>query len=171
MPDCYLISSRWCALVTRTCIRLGYRACAAAIIGLARMCADLASVMPTEMGLSLPLEQVVQGPLEVDSTPEPEAESREERMEERMEESEVEGRSDSEGMALDGELELEGSIEENEGEVEEDEGVEMDGDTRLEFWEWSHDWEDLEWVEEVWLENERVSADLNEATLPDEVWE
>jgi len=155
MHDFYLISSRWCALMARICIRLGYRACAAAIIGLIRMCADLASAMPTEMGVSLPLEQVFQGPPEVDSTTELEAGSREEHMEERM----------GENMAM------ELSASESEGERVEDQEIDVSLDNRPEYWEWAHDWEDLDWSEDIWVEDELVSVDLNEATIPDEVWE
>ena len=107
------------------------------------MCADLASVMPTEMGLNLPLEQMVQGPLEVTPTPELEMEERE----------------------------VELSVLESESERVEDSEAEMGLDSRIEYWEWAHDWEDLDWSEEIWMEDERVSSDLNEAVLPDELWE
>ncbi len=74
--------------------------------------------------------------------------------------------SGSDGVILEEEVRLEGSLRESE-----DERDTLDRDTRLEFWEWSHDWEDLDWVEEVWLVDELVTSDLNEASLPDELWE
>jgi hypothetical protein len=107
---------------------------------------------------------------EMDATTELGAESEEEHREEMMEGPVIEdvelesGGSGSEGVILEREVGLEDSIRESEVNV-------LDRDNRPEFWEWSHDWEDLDWVEEVWLEDEVVPADLNEATLPDEVWE
>ena len=178
MPNCYLISSRWCALVARACIRLGYRACVITIIGLTRMCADLASVMPTEMGLNLPLEQMVQGPLEVNSTPELEVVEREGQQEDSVEESVPEDpevgvvgameETEVELSVLESESER---VEDNEAEMEEDSEIDLSVDNRPEYWEWAHDWEDLDWSEDIWVEDELVSVDLNEATIPDELWE
>jgi hypothetical protein len=71
----------------------------------------------------------------------------------------------------DNEVELEGSVNENVGGERKDEGNSVAEDIHLECWEWPHDWEDLDWNEEMWLEDERGSADLNEAVLPDESWE
>jgi len=137
------------------------------------LCEVLASSMPTEMGPSLSLDQMSQGRPEVGSTPEPVTECNVEHREERLEDSVVEDveigigeGSGSDGVILEGEVGLEGSMRESE-----DERDILDRDTRPEFWEWSHDWEDLDWVEEVWLEDELVTSDLNEASLPDELWE
>ena len=156
--------------MTRTCIRLGYRACVVTIIGLTRMCADIASVMPTEMGLNLPLEQMVQGPLEVNPTPELEMEEREGQQEDSVEEAVPEDPEVGVVGAME-EVEVELSVLESESERVEDNEAEMGLDSRLEYWEWAHDWEDLDWSEEIWMEDERVSSDLNEAVLPDELWE
>jgi len=56
----------------------------------------------------------------------------------------------------------------------EDEGVCMDEgeDNRLAFWEWVHDYEDERFEEDdITWEEEISEVDLNEAILPDEVWE
>ena len=76
-----------------------------------------------------------------------------------------------EGSVTDNEVELEGSVNENVGGERKDEGNSVAEDIHLECWEWPHDWEDLDWNEEMWLEDERDSADLSEAVLPDESWE
>ena len=68
-------------------------------------------------------------------------------------------------------MELELSVQESTGEREEDSEIDMTQDNRLEYWDWAHDWEDLDWTEEIWMEDEVVSLDLNEAVLPDELWE
>jgi len=134
------------------------------------MCADLASVMPTEMGLNLPLEQMVQGPLEVTPTPELEMEEREGQQEDSVEEAVPEDPEVGVVGAME-EAEVELSVLESESERVEDSEAEMGLDSRIEYWEWAHDWEDLDWSEEIWMEDERVSSDLNEAVLPDELWE
>jgi len=63
------------------------------------------------------------------------------------------------------------SVLESEDERVEDNEADMSLDSRPEYWEWAHDWEDLDWSEEIWMEDEMVSSDLNEAVLPDELWE
>jgi hypothetical protein len=68
-------------------------------------------------------------------------------------------------------MDLDLSVQESTDEREEDSEVDMVQDNRLEYWDWAHDWEDLDWTEEVWMEDEVVSLDLNEAVLPDELWE
>jgi len=142
------------------------------------MCADLASVMPTEMGLNLPLEQMVQGPLEVTPTPELEMEEREGQQEDSVEEAVPEDpevgvvgameEAEVELSVLESESER---VEDNEAEMEEDSEIDLSVDNRPEYWEWAHDWEDLDWSEDIWVEDELVSVDLNEATIPDELWE
>ena len=156
--------------MAKTFIRLAYRTCVCAIRGLFHLCVAFAASMPTDLGPSLSLESMTQEHPEMDATTELGAESEEEHREEMMEGPVIEdvelesGGSGSEGVILEREVGLEDSIRESEVNV-------LDRDNRPEFWEWSHDWEDLDWVEEVWLEDEVVPADLNEATLPDEVWE
>jgi len=146
-------------MVAKTFIRLAYRICICAIRGLFHLCVAFAASMPTDLGPSLSLESMPQEHPEMDVTTELGAESEEEHREEMMEGPVIE----------DVELEIGGSGSE---EVILERVVDvLDRDNRLEFWEWSHDWEDLDWVEEVWLEDEVVTADLDEATLPDEVWE
>jgi hypothetical protein len=164
-------------MVAKTFIRLTYRLCVCAIRGLFRLCVAFAASMPTDLGPSLSLESMTQEHPEMDATTELGAESEEEHREEMMEGPVIEdvelesGGSGSEGVILEREVGLEDSIRESEGDTEADEVDVLDRDNRPEFWEWSHDWEDLDWVEEVWLEDEVVPADLHEATLPDEVWE
>ena len=160
-------------MMAKAIIRVAYRVCACTIRGLYRLCAAFAASMPSDLGPSLSLDQMSQGRPEVDSTPELVTECNEEHREERLEDSVVEDMeggigegSESDGVILEEEVRLEGSRRESE-----DERDTLDRDTRLEFWEWSHDWEDLDWVEEVWLVDELVTSDLNEASLPDELWE
>jgi hypothetical protein len=68
-----------------------------------------------------------------------------------------------------------GAMEEAEVElgenVELSERVDVAEDTRLDCWDWPHNWEDLDWDEAMWVEDETVSADIEEAVLSDELWE
>jgi len=108
---------------------------------------------------------------EVEASPEPEMGEREGQQEDSVEEAVTE---DPEvgvvGAMEEAEVELGENVELSVLESEGDES-EMGLDSRLEYWEWAHDWEDLDWSEEIWMEDERVSSDLNEAVLPDELWE
>ena len=159
-------------MVARVFIRLSYRACAFIIRRLLHLCAAFAASMPTDLGPSLYLEQVIQEHPGMEVSAEPEVESEEGHREERMEEpvsEDVEaslgGGSGGESVIL--EEEVTGSV----GEREEDSEVDMSVDNRPEYWEWAHDWEDLDWSEDIWVEDELVAVDLNEATIPDEMWE
>ena len=159
-------------MVARVFVRLSYRACALIIRRLLHLCAAFAASMPTDLGPSLNLEQVIQEHPGTEVSAEPEVESEEGHREERVEEpvrEDVEaslgGGSGGESVIL--EEEVTGSV----GEREEDSEVDMSVDNRPEYWEWAHDWEDLDWSEDIWVEDELVSVDLNEATIPDELWE
>jgi len=128
--------------------------------------------MPTEMGLNLPLEQMVQGPLEVNPTPELEMEEREGQQEDSVEEAVPEDIEVGVGMdPVDREAELSEDTLGSDSDREDNEELVLAEDNRLEYWAWAHDWEDLDWEEDVWLEDETVSADLDEAVLPDELWD
>jgi len=140
--------------MARALIRASYHACTSLIKLLSRPCAAAETVESAAAGASLPLEPVP------------------ERL--RLPEEEV----------VQGDIEVGVNLSMEEGELDVVEGVmagvdgpEVQGvtdvghDSRLECWEWPHDWEDLDWDEEMWLEDERSSADINEAVLPDELWE
>ena len=136
-----------------------------------RLCVTPAPLTISEAGPNLALEQVTPSHSEVEASPEPEMGEREGQQEDRVEEAVTE---DPEvgvvGAMEETEVELGENVELSVLESEGDES-EMGLDSRLEYWEWAHDWEDLDWSEEIWMEDERVSSDLNEAVLPDELWE
>jgi hypothetical protein len=136
-----------------------------------RLCVAPAPLTISEAGPNLALEQVTLSHSEVEASPEPEMGEREGQQEDSVEEAVTE---DPEvgvvGAMEEAEVELGENVELSVLESEGDES-EMGLDSRLEYWEWAHDWEDLDWSEEIWMEDERVSSDLNEAVLPDELWE
>jgi hypothetical protein len=70
-----------------------------------------------------------------------------------------------------GGIELEEHPEGSVGEERGSERVDVAEDTRLDCWDWPHNWEDLDWDEAMWVEDETVSADIEEAALSDELWE
>jgi hypothetical protein len=112
----------------------------------------------------------------VEASPEPEMGEREGQQEDSVEETVPEDPEVGVVCAMEeAEVELGENVElsvlESEDERVEDNEADMGLDSRLEYWEWAHDWEDLDWSEEIWMEDERVSSDLNEAVLPDELWE
>ena len=159
-------------MVARVLIRLSYRVCASIIRRLFHLCAAFAASMPTDLGPSLYLEQVVQEHPGLEVTAQPEVESEEGHREERREEFVSEDVEASLGGGSEGEsVILEEEVTASVDEREEDNEVDMNMDNRPEYWAWAHDWEDLDWEEDVWLEDETVPADLNEAVLPDELWE
>jgi hypothetical protein len=128
--------------------------------------------MPTDLGPSLILEQVIQEHPGMEVSAEPEVESEEGHREERMQESVSEDVEASLGGGSGGEsVILEEEVTNSVDEREEDSEIDLSVDNRPEYWEWAHDWEDLDWSEDIWVEDELVSVDLNEATIPDELWE
>ena len=136
-----------------------------------RLCVAPAPSTISEAGPSLALGQVTPSHSEVEASFEPEMGEREGQQEDNVEETLPEGPEVGVvGAMEEAEVELGENVELSVLESEGDES-EMGLDSRLEYWEWAHDWEDLDWSEEIWMEDERVSADLNEAVLPDELWE
>ena len=141
-----------------------------------RLCVAPAPLTISEAGPNLALEQVTPSHSEVEASPEPEMGEREGQQEDSVEETVpddpevgVVGAMEEAEVELGENVEL--SVLESEDERVEDNEADMGLDSRLEYWEWAHDWEDLDWSEEIWMEDERVSSDLNEAVLPDELWE
>ena len=166
---------RWCALAARGIIRISYYACLYVASWLLHLCNGHESTEPASAGVSLSL-----GPI-AERLPEVEASS-ESMMRVEEEHGDEEGVPEDPEISLDRSLEevepelaenmeLELSVQESTGEREEDSEIDMTQDNRLEYWDWAHDWEDLDWTEEIWMEDEVVSLDLNEAVLPDELWE
>jgi len=156
--------------MARALIRASYHACTSLIKLLSRPCAAAETVESAAAGASLPLEPVP----ERLRLPEEEASSGS-----MVREGEEHGSEE----VVQGDIEVGVNLSMEEGELDVVEGVmagvdgpEVQGvtdvghDSRLECWEWPHDWEDLDWDEEMWLEDERSSADINEAVLPDELW-
>ena len=155
--------------MARALIRASYHACTSLIKLLARPCAAAETVESAAAGASLSLEPVPE------RLPEEEASSGS-----MVREGEEHGSEE----VVQGDIEVGVNLSMEEGELDVVEGVmagvdgpEVQGvtdvghDSRLECWEWPHDWEDLDWDEEMWLEDERSSADINEAVLPDELWD
>jgi hypothetical protein len=139
-------------MVARVLIRVAYRTCAFLLRQLFRLCCVAEAAESTVVESSLPLGQM---PERIPAVEAPLASMTEE-----------------EG-AVDEEVELdveEGVAESGDGQREHGE-IEVRQDSRLECWEWPHDWEDLDWDEEMWLEDERSLVSINEAVLPDELWE
>ena len=130
-----------------------------------RLCVAPAPLTISEAGPNLALEQVTPSHSEVEASPEPEMGEREGQQEDSVEETVPE----------DPEVGVVGAMEEAEVElgenVELSERVDVAEDTRLDCWDWPHNWEDLDWDEAMWVEDETVSADIEEAVLSDELWE
>jgi len=139
-------------MVARVLIRVAYRTCAFLLRQLFRLCRVAEVAETTAVESSLPLGQ---GSERTPAVEAPLASMTEE-----------EGAVDEEV-----ELDVEEGVAES-GDVQREHGViEVRQDSRLECWEWPHDWEDLDWDEEMWLEDERSSVNISEAVLPDELWE
>jgi len=147
-----LLFTRWCAMVARVLIRVAYHTCAFLLRQLFRLCCIAEATETTAVESSLPIGQ---RPERIPAVEAPLASMTEE-----------EGAVDEEV-----ELDVEEGVAES-GDVQREHGViEVRQDRRLECWEWPHDWEDLDWDEEMWLEDERSSVNISEAVLPDELWE
>ena len=159
-------------MVARAIIRAGYYACVYSARGLFHLCRVHEPVTPMGVGPSISLDQL--STAQPDSQPMPELETQdggalEEEQEEDtvLEDIEVGMMENMES----GEIELEEHTEGSVGEERGDEGVDAAEDNRLDCWDWPHNWEDLDWDEEMWIEDETASADIEEAVLPDELWE
>jgi hypothetical protein len=158
--------------VARGLIRAIYYTCAFLVRWVLRLCHAPAPVTSTVMGSSHSLGQLSVAHPDVVASPEAETEEGEATVEEQVVEDILEDvEVGMEGSVEDREVELEDSVSESDGGEKRDERSSVAEDIHLECWEWPHDWEDLDWNEEMWLEDERGSADLNEAVLPDESWE
>jgi len=153
------LSTRWCARVARGLIRATYYTCAFLVRWVLRLCHAPAPVTSTVMGSNHSLGQLSVAHPDVIASPEAETEEGEATVEEQVVEDILE----------DVEVGMEGSVEDRE--VELSERVDVAEDTRLECWDWPHNWEDLDWDEAMWVEDETVSADIEEAVLSDELWE
>jgi len=162
---------RWCAVVARAIIRAGYYACVYSARGLLHLCRVHEPVTPMGVGSSVSLGQLstaqpnAQAMSELEA-PEGGALAEEQTEDTALEDIEVGGVESMEA----GEVELEEHTEESVGEERRDEGVGAAEDNRLDCWEWPHNWEDLDWDEAMWIEDETVSADIDGAVLPDELW-
>ena len=159
-------------MVARAIIRGAYRACVFLIRRLIRVRRVPVPAVPTEMGSNLSLEQLPE------AHPELEGCSAENIVPgETLEGEQVEGavlediEIGVETDVVDREVELSEDTLGSDRDREDNEELVLAEDNRLEYWAWAHEWEDLAWEEEVWLEDETVSADLDEAILPDELWE
>jgi len=159
-------------MAARGLIRAIYYTCAHLLRWMLCLCGAPAPTTSTVMGSSHSLGQLSAAHPEAEISPESETEMGEATAEAQVVEDILEDvEVGTEGSVGDREVELEDSVSESDGGAREDERRNVAEDIHLECWEWPHDWEDLDWDEEMWLEDERVSADLNEAVLPDESWE
>ncbi len=166
---------RWCALAARGIIRISYYACLYAVSWLLHLCNGHGSTEPASVGVSLSLGPVSERLPEVEASSESMTRVEEEPGDEEVVPEDPEISLDRSLEEVEPELtenmDLDLSVQESTDEREEDSEVDMVQDNRLEYWDWAHDWEDLDWTEEMWMEDEVVTLDLNEAVLPDELWE
>ncbi len=158
-------------MVARAIIRAGYYACLYSARGLLQLCRAHEPETPMRVGLNLSRGQL--SIIQPDSQPLSELVAQDGgALEEKQEEGSVledievgiVGSMEAGGMEL--EEHPEGSVGEERG----SERVDVAEDTRLDCWDWPHNWEDLDWDEEMWIEDETVSADIDGAVLPDELW-
>ena len=158
--------------MARGLIRAIYYTCAHLIRCVLCLSDTPAPATSTVMGSSHSLGQLSVAHPDEDASPEAETEVGEAAAEELVVEDILEDiEVGMEGGMEDRVVELEDSVSESDGWERRDERSSVTEDIHLECWEWPHDWEDLDWNEEMWLEDERDSADLSEAVLPDESWE
>ena len=159
-------------MAARSLVRAIYYTGAHLIRWILCLCGARASTTSTVMGSSHSLGQLSVVHPEAEISPEPETEMGETTAEEQVVEDILE---DIEvGMVENleaGEIELEEQAEGSVAEEKGDEGTDAAEDNHLDCWDWPHNWEDLDWDEEMWIEDETASADIEEAILPDELWE
>jgi len=159
-------------MVARAIIRGAYRACVFLIRRLIRARRVPVPAVPTEMGSNLSLEQLPEAHPELEGCSEENVVPGETLEGEQVEGAVLEDiEIGVETDVVDREVELSEDTLGSDRDREDNEELVLAEDNRLEYWAWAHEWEDLDWEEEVWLEDETVSADLDEAVLPDELWE
>jgi len=159
-------------MVARAIIRGAYRACVFLIRRLIRVRRVPVPAVPTGMGSNLSLEQLPEAHPELEGCSEENVVPGETLEGEQVEGAVLEDiEIGVETDVVDREVELSEDTLGSDRDREDNEELVLAEDNRLEYWAWAHEWEDLAWEEEVWLEDETVLADLDEAVLPDELWE